>query len=297
MLQERMAQVKRNYAIAVACSLLANLSVGVGNVLISKMPYEISAARLFFFQLIFSGIFISFWVFRRGFSVVQTGKLKQHLMRGIIAVCSVIFFYISLRVLPPVDAVIIKSTSPFFVPILSMIWLKEGIPKITWPLIICGFIGVYLVIGPFGPKFSFDHLYPLLAALGYAYVAVSVSKLRLTDTPEQILLFYFLTSICFLGPSVLFNWQPIPLGLFAMLFVLGILYAVAQIFIVLAYSFSKPGRLSPFIFSEVLFTYMVLEIVYGVSLSTREVLGGGIIFCSAVVMFWAITRARAIPSE
>ncbi len=297
MLQEELAQVKRNYAIAVAASLFGNLNLSFVNVLISKLPYEISSYRLFFFQLIFGLIFISPWVFRRGISVFQTRQYKQHMIRGIVAVCSIIFFYISLRLLPPVDAVLLKSTTPFFVPFLSMIWLKEKIPLVTWPLILSGFAGVYLIIGPFGEKFSLDHLYPLVAAVGYGYIVVSVNKLRQTDTPEQILLFYFMTAIGFLAPVVLFNWEPIPMALWAILAVLGLLYGIGQIFIVLAYSFSKPGRLAPFIFAEVLFTYLILEIVFGVSLQVREMWGGAIIIGSALVMFWTITRAKALSPE
>ena len=284
--------MKSNYKFAVIFSLIANFAFALINITINKMQYDINAIRLFFFQMLFSCIFLAPWMFRNGISVLKTSQIKLHAMRGIIAIFSVFFFYSSLRILTPVDAVLIKSTSPFFVPALAMLWLGEKIPKITWLLILFGFVGVYFVIGPFDSRFSFAHLFPLLSAVGYAYMIVSVNKLREKDSPQQVLYYYNLTGLVFLSPIIALTWNPMPLEVWMILGVLALLFAIGQVAIVMAYSYSMPGRLAPFIFSEVFFTYLLLQIFFEVTVSKREFLGGGIIVFSALMMFWVMAQRR-----
>lgn len=261
------------------------------------MPYEEHAMRIFFFQMFFSSFFLFPWIFRKGLGVFKTAQIKLHAMRGIIAITSAFFFYTSLRMLSSVDAVLVKSTAPFYVPLLAMLWLREKVPKITWPLIGIGFIGVFLVIGPFDSSFSFVHFYPLLAAVGYAYMVVSVTKLREKDSAEQVLLYYNLTALTFLTPIIIMTWKPLPIELWVLLMVMGLFFALGQIAIVQAYSYSMPGKLSPFIFAEVFFTYILLLIFFGVTLTTRDIMGAILIISSAMLMLWVHQRAKVVSAE
>lgn len=289
--------MKQNFFLAVLCSLFANLNFSIINVIISKMPYEIHAMRIFFFQMAFSCIILLPWIFRNGFGVIKTKQLKLHAMRGVISIISVFFFYTSLRMLSSVDAVLVKNTAPFYVPLLAMLWLRERVLPITWPLIAIGFVGVYLVIGPFDTGFSFVHFFPLLAAVGYAYMVVSVSRLRIRDTPEQILLYYNVMAMFFLTPMMIYTWQPMPLQVWSLLLLMGVFFGVGQLAIVHAYSYSMPAKLAPFIFGEVFFTYGILHVVYGVNLSIRDALGGLLIIGSAIVMLWAQQRVKRVSAE
>ncbi len=290
-------RMKQNYFFAVVCSLFANMNSSVINVIVSRLPYEVHALKIFFFQVAFSVLITFPWIFRKGFSVLKTDQLKLHVRRAMIAMVSVFFFYTSLKAISSVDAVIVKNTSPFYVPLLAMYWLRESIPKITWPLIGLGFIGVCLVIGPFDSNFTFLHCFPLLAAVGYAYMIVSVSKLRMRDSAEQILLFYTLTVVAFLAPLIILTWQPIPLELWGLFAVLGVFFGIGQIAIITAYCLSMPGKLAPFIFAEVFFTYLLLHVFFGVTISTRDVLGASLIIGSALVMLWAQYRAKEVSAK
>lgn len=286
--------MKKRYLIAVAFSLFANLNLGAINVIINKMPYPEHSFRIFFFQLLFSSFFLFVWIFRTGFQPFKTEQIRLYAIRGMISILSIYFFYTSLRMLDPVDAVLLKSTTPFFVPFLAIFWLRERLPLATWPLICLGFWGVYLIIGPFGSHFSIIHFFPLISAVGYAYMIVSINYLLKKDSLRQIILYYNIVGLCFLAPFIFCYWQPMTWELWSIYVILGLLFAFSQIGIIHAYSYSMPGRLAPFIFSEVFFTYLIMQCFFDVHLSKKELLGAAVIFCSALATYYLVTQRGAI---
>lgn len=264
------------------------------NVMIGQMPYEIEVYSLLFFQMVFGSVFLFLWVFRKGGSVVKTSCLHLHLVRGVVAVFSMYCFYTSLKSLSSVDAVLLKSTTPFFVPLLSMLLIKEAIFPLTWLLIGVGFIGVYLVIGPLHETLTVAHGLALLGAIGFAFMIVSVNRLRKTQTPEQIVLYSNLTVLCCLFPFVLYQKIYFFYEMILVLVLLGLFFALAQVFLILAYSFSKPGRLSPFIFSEFIFTSLIMQLFFKAHLTPKALLGVCFIFFGAVAMFIRESRLKSM---
>ena len=58
------------------------------------------------------------------------------------------FFYLSLTFMSLAMANALFFSSPFFISILAMIFLKEKIGIRRWSAIFVGFIGVYIVLNP-----------------------------------------------------------------------------------------------------------------------------------------------------
>ncbi len=275
----------------VALVLFGYLNFALIDIIVSQAEHSMHALKIFYFQVLFSSIFLFPWVARQKGRFFKTKNLRLHVFRAIVAIASVFFFYSALQIIPPVDAVLLKSTSPIFTPILALFVFKERVLKRVWPLIFLGLFGVYLIIGPFNSSFTFVHLYPLVSALAVSYITLAVYKLGKEDSPKQIVYSMNITGLIFLTPIVLLNWEPIPNHLWMMFVLQGLLFSLAQICFVKAYTLSTPGRLAPFLFSEVFFVFVFLRLFFSVSISMKEILGGAIIVSSMSLIFY-LTRNK-----
>lgn len=209
-----------------------------------------------------------------------------------VAGISVCFFFISLKVIPTVDAVLIENTAPLFTPVFSFFVLKEKIPFYIWPSIFLGFYGVYLIVGPFDESFTYVHLYPLVTAMGFSYATLSIYHLLNTNTPLQLVCSFNLIALLFFTPLIVLTWHPIePIDWFWMLLI-GVVYAIAQYLFVSMLAFAMPGRLAPYFFIEVIAVYFLLQIFYEVSLDRREWIGALLIICSLFITFALSSRQR-----
>jgi drug/metabolite transporter (DMT)-like permease len=85
------------------------------------------------------------------------------------------FFYISLTFMTLAMANALFFSSPFFVSILAVIFLKEKVGIRRWLGIAVGFLGVYIVLDPNFEDFNYMKLAPVACALCYA-ISMTITK-------------------------------------------------------------------------------------------------------------------------
>ena len=85
------------------------------------------------------------------------------------------FFYVSLTFMSLAMANALFFSSPFFVSILAIIFLKEKVGIRRWLGIIVGFTGVIIVLNPSFEDFDYTKLAPVACALFYA-ISMTITK-------------------------------------------------------------------------------------------------------------------------
>ena len=101
---------------------------------------------------------------------------KLTLIRCVLMHFGFFIFFISLEKLSLSTVTALFFAAPFFIAILSSLFLSERIGFIRVLIIVLGFIGVFLIVKPFEEtEFSFFMLAPLFTAFSYA-VAMVISK-------------------------------------------------------------------------------------------------------------------------
>ena len=88
------------------------------------------------------------------------------------------FFYVSLTYMSLAMANALFFSSPFFVSILAIIFLKEKVGIRRWMAIFVGFIGVFIVLDPDFNNFNYMKLAPVACALCYSN---SITITKITD--------------------------------------------------------------------------------------------------------------------
>src|SRR5699024_7841882 len=100
-----------------------------------------------FFRNCFALIILTPWVLHMGGAgFMKTRVPHLHLMRaGIGLTCMYCFFWAIPR-LNLAEAVLLNYSQPLFIPFIAWAWLGERPPKLIYPAVVVGFIGVGLIL-------------------------------------------------------------------------------------------------------------------------------------------------------
>lgn len=187
---------------------------------------------------------------------LKPNNTKLIILRSILGILGIFCYYSALSILNLADAVILNKLSPFFVLILSFIFLKEQITKKQIISLFLALLGALLIIRP-----TFDlSIIPTLLALLSAFFAGSayttVRKLSETDKP-LVIVFYFalLTTIITVSVMTITKTFIYP-TLYELIFLilLAVSSLIAQLFMTTAYSYAPAGQLAIYTYINIIFS-------------------------------------------
>ena len=118
-------------------------------------------------------------VLRAGFSsVFRVPDPGRHLLRIVLIIAEVAFFYLAVRELPLADVMTIYMAAPLLVTALSVPLLGEKVGFRRWIAVGVGFVGVVLVLRPGGDFLSAGTPIALAGSLTFALTMISTRSLR-----------------------------------------------------------------------------------------------------------------------
>lgn len=229
--------------------LTAGALFAVVNTLVQygTMIEGISPSKLAFWQYFIAFLFAVPWLISRGIKSLRTTKPFLHVLRVALAAAGVQFWVIGLAHVPIWQAIALIMLSPFFVTIGASLLLKETASPERWSAVCIGFIGGMSILAPWSDAFSIYAMYPVAAAVMWAFSSLLTKHLTHTETPESltVYLLLFLTPVNALlaigdGLSPSFGVSGI------LLLTTGFLTALAQYALVKAYSRADAAYLQPF---------------------------------------------------
>ena len=151
--------IKKTY-LAIVTMLMAILCVDLYMVVIKFLGDEYSVVQLTLFRN-FAGViplFLMILFTKEYFSVFKNLNKKfifLNLIRGWCFLAMNIFIFISVINLEFATAMTLTFSSPFFIVIFSIIFLKDKIGIYRWSAIVVGFLGVVMIMKPTSDIFNF----------------------------------------------------------------------------------------------------------------------------------------------
>jgi drug/metabolite transporter (DMT)-like permease len=230
------------------------------------------------------------WALAGGAAGLRTGRPWMHLLRAATGTGAWFCLMLAIRRLPLPTAVLLTYSAPLWMPLIAWAVTRERVAPRVWLGAAIGFAGIALVLHPSARLPLDGAAWGLAAALLLALALLAVRWLGKTEPTPRILFYYFLLSTLLMLPVAAFDWTtPEPLG---WLYLAGIAVALAlgQLFIVIAYRYASAVRLSPFIYSVIVFTALIDWGVWGRAPSPVELAG------MALVVGAGILAARPAPS-
>ena len=196
------------------------------------------------------------WVMRKGgWSALRTRRPGAHLLRGVMAVCSMLAFFESLRLLPLATVIAISFAAPLFMTLLSVPLLKERVGVYRWGALLAGFVGVSLIVGPqaMDGELGLGAWLALVAAFFYAASMTCVRWLSPTESDLSMLVWQNLTMGLAGAVGLFFVPLEVAPGMWPIVALMAILVLVGQRCTFRALRLAPVGVVAPFHYGELLF--------------------------------------------
>ena len=198
--------LKKTY-LAIVTMLLAILCVDMYMVVIKFLGNEYTVIQLAVFRNIAGVIplFILILFTKEYISVFKNLNSKFIVLsffRGLAFLSMNIFIFISVINLEFATAMVLTFSSPFFIVILSIIFLKDKVGIYRWSAIFIGFFGVVLIVQPGSDIFSFYSIFPILTAIAWALSVIILKFIPDGHSTAKIQLYTLIFNV--IGGIVLF---------------------------------------------------------------------------------------------
>ena len=245
--------LKKTY-LAIVTMLLAILCVDMYMVVIKFLGNEYTVIQLAVFRNIAGVIplFILILFTKEYISVFRNLNNKFIILsffRGLAFLSMNIFIFISVINLEFATAMVLTFSSPFFIVILSIIFLKDKVGIYRWSAIFIGFFGVVLIVQPGSDIFSFYSIFPILTAIAWALSVIILKFIPDGHSTAKIQLYTLIFNV--IGGVVLFllttgHAEIKSIQDFFLMTLTGILGGTAAILFIYSYRLISASKMASF---------------------------------------------------
>jgi drug/metabolite transporter (DMT)-like permease len=221
----------------------------------------------------------SFWQARE--SIRAPKRIKLHVVRGVSATVSMICGLTATLLIPLADVTAIQMAEVLIVTALAAIFLRERVGWRRWLATLVGFIGVIVMVQPFGSGVS---VYANVALLGAFFGALNMIVLRAGakhDRIETVLFWQGVVVLCLVSPLALSVWvQPTLFQAGALLF-MSVIFTLGMWLITMAMRMGETSALAPLHYLRLLMMGGVGWAIYGEIPTATTVIGAGLVLTAA----------------
>lgn len=204
------------------------------------------------------GVIIILYSLKKVPTIINISKLHLLILRGVFGTLAMLFFFYTIANIPLGEAVVLNKTSPFFVTILAFYLMKESINTNTIIALIIGFIGIILIMKPFGVSISIDYIYGVLGGFFAAAAYTTIKKIKdIYDTRVIMLSFMGIGAVI---PFLVYLFTPYvtfhiytDTFIWFLLIMMAVVSTVSQWFLTKAYSLSQASIIGVVSYSSIPF--------------------------------------------
>jgi len=266
--------------------ILSVISFSVMDIIVKLMSDDYPTGQLIFFRGIFGLIPILFIIPKNRFkNLLETQKIKLHLVRAFGGAFAMTFLYLGLKYLPIADAITISFAAPIFATIFSILFLNETVRFIRWFAIILGMAGVIIVLKPGTDLFTYYSFYPILFCLGFATISIAIKKLSKTEPDYLIALYFTFVLILFGTVSIYFGWVPNKAEDIIFLIMIGLSGSIGNIFLTKSIREADVSLVTPIKYLSLVFAILAGIFIFNEKLSYLTVAGACLIIISSFLIF------------
>ena len=216
----------------------------------------------------------------------QTVHLWQVISRALLLVSATLSNFYVLQFLPLTVVSAIMFSSPVVVCFLSVSVLREQVQPWRWGVIILGFIGVLIVVRPFGTAFHPAMLMIIYNAIALALHSIMTRRLSGIVAVETMQFYMGLVGTFLLLPFAIWTWtQPESVWGMLVLISLGILGWAGHQLLTNAHRFGTANQLMPFTYSFLLFVAIWGYLLFGTVPDFGTILGAAVIMCAGLIIW------------
>ncbi len=214
----------------------------------------------------------------------KTGVFPFHLLRSVTGLAAMYLYFYALYHLPLASALLLNYTSPLFVAMIAIVWLKEGSTRTRMLALIIGMFGVALLFNPASEIASVAGVLGLLSGAFAGLALATVKKLSATEPAIRTVTWFALLSglISFVPMAFEFQWPG--LSTWGWLLALGLLANMGQLGLTIAYGKAAATQVSPLGYSSLVFAGVLGFVVWGEYPDAIGLMGAALVVFAGVLV-------------
>ena len=297
--------IKENTPKAIILIIIGMSSVAFQDALIKIISTETNIFLILLFRALLGFILlVIFLKIKKQPIIFKTNYPFLTTIRGILFFIAFCLYFFSLTKLSLAIAVILFFVSPFFITILSMIFLNEKIGLRRWLALIIGFTGVFLVMDPDIDNFNIYTTFPIICAFFYALTMIIQKKTSEGDNLySQVFHIYIFALLITLMIGLitgnghyndssnqnlqflLREWSLNNIYIIFSLLFIGVTGVIAFLCIFQAYRIGSPPSVAPFEYILIIWSLIISWIIWKETLSLKGFIGLGLIVFAGIYTF------------
>lgn len=229
-----------------------------------------------------------FWASRR--VILHPTGLVLHLTRGVLAIGAMVCGLTSIIYIPLADATAIGMAEVLIATAFAALVLREPVGWRRWTATGVGFLGVLIMVRPFGEGFD---AYALVALAGAVCGALSMIALRLGsghDTTVTVLFWQGLVVATLSAPVAALQWVTPTLHETLVLLIMGLIFTAGIWLFTAAIRLGRASSVAPLGYLRLVMMAATGWLFYGEVPTWPTVIGGLLVIGSAT---YTITRNAA----
>ncbi|MBP5096080.1 drug/metabolite transporter (DMT)-like permease [Pseudomonas protegens] len=239
-------------------------------------------ARYLIHTLLMAGIFLP----QSGLRVLRSKRPLLQLLRALCLLSTSLLFTSALLFIPLAEATAVNFLAPVLVTALSVPLLGEQVTRGQWLAVICGFVGVLIIVHPGGELFTPAVLLPFCSALFFCFYQLLTRKLAEHDSPTTSNFFAGLCNTLVMTALVPFFWQTPGFLHGLLMLALGACGMSAHLFLTQAFRHAAPALLAPFGYCQIVFAGLLGWLLFGHAPSLITQVGIIVICLSGLAAAW-----------
>ena len=278
----------------------------VQDTLVRILSSEVSILQIMFLRSIIGLSILFLYLKVRKIPIIFSSQYPVlTIIRAILFMFAFLFYYIGLAYLPYAVTTALFFTTPFFITILSKIFLKQDIGFIRLLTIIFGFIGVVIIANPTFDSFNIFMIFPILCAFGYSASMIIIKMTSEKDSVYSQTFHVYLATLLFapfvtylgstFGSSIEGNkvlnfvfrsWELNLHTQYFLIFAVGVCIVAGFLLIFNAYRIGKPFVIAPFEYTILLWSIFYGWLIWDESVTVRSWIGMVMIVAAGIYLFY-----------
>ncbi len=259
--------------------------MAVVGLIIQQQTRVVSDFTILFWFYAFGSLLLVPIALAKGVLFDAHAPFSLQLARAVTSVLQIALFFLALRSIPLVDAILLRAAAPVWVPLLLRLFWKQRIPGPTMLLIGVGFVGIALILHPVRSELTIGYAYGLFAGVSFAFQ--NILNRRLVELQEPMLrtltlLFVLGWLMCALPAP--WTWQMPTPETIAMLALASVGGALSTALVVHGFGFAPTHILAPFLYVSVIVSAGLDWILHDHVPDLSTIVGCGIVIAVCILL-------------
>lgn len=265
---------KDNILVGSLVSLISYLCIALMAAAVKLVPHTVNIGTIIFFQYLITFLLTLPNVFIEGIGSLKTTQFRAHFIRDIAGILTFTFFFLSLATISIVNAIVLRSTTPFWIPLILFFWRGDRIRLSLWAAIAVGFIGIILIVKPGASGYlNIGTIFALLSGFVMAISALTIRRMSASEPAQRTLFYYGLIATVVSLPFAFLHRTSMSWQVWVLLISIGVLMYIVQYTLIIAFRYAKASRLAPMSYTAIVFSGLLDWFIWHKAPDLLEYLG------------------------